>query len=261
VIFRDEALCLGCHGNRDAGGLDPPEEGGPDLHRVQTDTHDGQWAPGLRDHPGCPDKIRASHAAGLEGERGLAGMPARKQVGGPVLLAGDIAGQAEIYRAGSALNGQVQGALHRGRGVDPGERVAPLGDGAEEFLQVHALMGEDGRQLGGELGGNDEERRALQEGVGHAVHQIGGAGPHGGQGHARLPGELARDARHDAGGVFVPGQQKCEAGAVTGHHDLGNLASGQAEDAADPIGLQRRGDDFGCRGHGRPPHGRDGPSS
>jgi hypothetical protein len=98
--------------------------------------------------------------------------------------------------------------------------------------------------------GDEDQRHPVLLGVGHHVDRIGDAGAQGGQQDARRAGHVIGALGHEAGGVFVLGEVKGDAGLGQGVHHGQDLAAGNAEGIAAAGLVQPAGDNLGGTGHG-----------
>ena len=175
------------------------------------------------------------------------------------VVLGDVLGQFDQAGPGLLGLGDAHGLAHDlGEVAGVTHRVGPLGDGLVHGHHVHHLVGllvEPGR---GALPGQHDHGGAVHVGVGHAGEQVGGAGPEGAQGAGGLAGEAAVDLGHEGRPLLVAAEHEVDVGVLQGHHHVGVLLAGDAEDVADSLGLEAADEQIG-RLHRGPPqadHGR-----
>ena len=120
--------------------------------------------------------------------------------------------QIEVDRAGAPLERRPPGAA--GQLADPAHRVRidarrklelaePLRRVSVELDLVDRLPGSDVAQLGGAVGGEDDQRDARPVGLDHGRHELGGGGPRRAGDRDRSPAGLRGADGEEAGAALV----------------------------------------------------------
>jgi hypothetical protein len=97
----------------------------------------------------------------------------------------------------------------------------------------------------GPLAGEHEHRRPVHVPVGHAGHQVGGAGAEGAEAAGDLAGEAPVDLGHERRPLLVAAEDEADAGLLEGEHHVGVLLAGDPEDEAQPLGLEAADEQVG----------------
>ena len=88
------------------------------------------------------------------------------------------------------------------------------------------------------LAGQGDQRRAVQEGVGHGGDQIGGAGAQRAQAHAGAAGQAPVGVGHVGPALLVADGNELDRGVGQRLVEVERLLAGNAEDVLNALGLQ-----------------------
>ncbi len=111
--------------------------------------------------------------------------------------------------------------------------------GLNSSHQVDHLVADLVQPGGGRLAGDGHQRGHVHVGVGHAGHQVGGAGAQGGEADARPAGEPSVHVGHEGGALFVPGGDELDGAAVDdGVDELERLFARNPEDVLHALVLE-----------------------
>ena len=123
------------------------------------------------------------------------------------LRGGDIFGNVDEHRAGTARTGDGKGLPHHvGQLVRVLDQVVALGDGHGDAGNVHLLEGVLADEAFHHVTGDKDHRRGVVVGGGNAGGQVGGARSGGGKAHAHLAGGAGISVG-GVGGALLMGSQ------------------------------------------------------
>ena len=144
---------------------------------------------------------------------------------------GDILRKLQMGGTGLLLLRQPEGFAGAGRDVvGAGELVRVFGDRPHHVDHIEDLEPALLRFLDGFLAGDHQHRHAAQKGIGRRGDEIGRAGPERGEAHARLAGMAAIGGGHEAGALFVAGQNQAYLGrSLQAVEKIEILLAGHAE--------------------------------
>ena len=217
------------HGDVQALGHGAHRLAGLAAHRAGTGQDDR--ALGLGDEPGRLDDARG---VGVELGRLLLAQGARRA--GHV---GHVLGQVDVGGAGFGGLGVLEGeAADLGHRVRAHDHLAAFGDGREHGREVEVLVARELHLLTRDLARDGHERRAVEEGVGHAGHEVGGARPQGRETHAGVAREATEDVGHEGGALLVARGDEANVGVLEREHEVEVLLARNAEDDPDPLCLE-----------------------
>ena len=172
------------------------------------------------------------------------------------MAAGDVLGQIDQHRPGTAAGRQVKRFAHDARDVvgvlhQVGMLHHRVGDpGDVGFLEgVLAQHRRDG------LPGEHDHRHRVHERGQQAGHGVGGARSRGHQHHARFTGGTRVAVGHVGGALLVAHQDQLDLGIDQRIEHRHGGATGKSKDVLDPFALQAADQAFPRR-WGRPPQGQ-----
>ena len=151
--------------------------------------------------------------------------------------------------SGPSAAGEGDGRRDGGGRIFSGDFDCRFGDGREDGVQVHHLMGVVGQQVGGLLGGDDDDGRAIEPGVGHTGHRIRRARAEGSQYAADTAGRAGVGVGGKDCAGFVVHQFKADAPLAHSFQHGHHFAAGHTENEIDPGGVEGFGEGLGGCGH------------
>ena len=244
MILRDHALAFGGGEHRRAEPFGEFHELRRRAAPVDAEARDQDRPLGLAEHVERRLEIGAVRA-------GRDPVRHQRRLGGVVagLARGLALRKFEMHRAGRRPGRGAHGAAHllaHGLGVDG---RAPFHDRLvdRELVDALAQPGLVGRPRIGI--GDRDQRRAVEEGMRHAVDHVGGAGPARRQANARAAGDVAPGRGQHGAGHLLFHQQKPHLTLARRFHQLDQFAAGMADDERRAGILERRGQHFDGRRH------------
>ena len=171
----------------------------------------------------------------------------------PIRPPRDVARQRQVDRAESRLERPSPRPPHRGCRVHAVERQRLLGKRTEHRVQIELLVRGERLRGGGRGCGDGEERRSIEERVGHTKCEIERARTERRDAHRRPAGHLSGGIGHERGHGFVAGQDELDAGFAGGFDEIENLAAGQTEHPFDAGLGERCGEHFSAGRHDQLP--------
>jgi LysR family transcriptional regulator, cyn operon transcriptional activator len=172
---------------------------------------------------------------------------AGRQGRGVGVLPRDVLGQLEVRGAGALLLGPPERVADgAGHVVGRDQRPGVLGERAHhaddiDDLEMPLLAGLD--RL---LPGDHHHRHRAELGVGGGGDEVGGAGAERRQADARVAGQPPPGRRHEPRGLLVSRHNQPHAGVPQRLEQVEVLLARQPEHVANPLGLQRPGEQVGC---------------
>jgi hypothetical protein len=157
------------------------------------------------------------------------------------LLGCNVLRQLEVHRAWALLHGDAKGITHQRRDRRSRDNLpGHLGErphGADDIDHLKARLA---RILDGLLAGEHHHGHRAQMRVRRAGREVERAGPESRQAHARTTGEATVGRGHESGRLLVPRDDELDARLAQRLDHIEVLFPGHAEDALDPLVLERR---------------------
>ena len=221
VLLGQDPLRLRRGEDRRAEPLDERADRGDVGDRIEVEPEEDDRAPRVAKQP--RHRVRAA-----DGCAGVDGSPRLFFLVRPVLRARGVARQGDVHRPHPRFDREPARLAHRAPGAAAVERDRGLREGPVERGQVDGLVRREGPGRRGVRGGDRDDRRAIEPGVGDPQRHVDGAGAERRDADRRPALERPLRVRGERRRRLVPGEHEVDPRAARRLDEVEDLTAREA---------------------------------